>query len=301
VAPELRQLRYFVALAEELNFTRAARRAHIGQQGLSAAIRSLERSVGVALVERDTHQVALTAAGEAFLVEARRTLTHAELSVHAARRAAGGQTGQLRIGYVGPIGVETLPMLISDLHRRHPDLQLVPREMWSTEIAAALAAGRLDVGLARFAPAVGLAAETIRHEPLLAALVSDHPLAGRSHIALHELAGERLLVRPQSDGYNTTVIGACRTAGFDPELLETPVHGNPALGPVADGRAFALASPSVAALATDRVTFVKLTPPVPTLPVVALWTFDADPAVDLFLTVARELAQAEGWLTAPSR
>lgn len=296
---ELRQLRYFVALAEELNFTRAARKAHLAQQGLSSAIQRLEDIVGVRLVERDSHRVALTAAGEAFLLEARRTLVQAQQTVEAARRAARGERGQIRIGYVAPVSLDTLPKLVSDVTRRHQELTLVPREMWSSEITDALLTGELDVGFARYPDPEGLHHEHIRDEPLLIALPSGHRLATKNAVALADLATEALLIRPASDGYNRTVIEACRDAGFDPELLRTPVHGNPALGPVAEGRAFALVSRSLASVQTDGITFVELTPPVPTVPVELLWAPDPGPAVELFVNVVRSVAHRENWLKRP--
>lgn len=290
-------MRYFVALAEELNFTRAAEKANLAQQGLSSAIQRLESIVGERLVERDTHRVSLTPAGQAFLVEARRTLAQADETVQAARRAARGQRGQVRIGYVAPAGLDTLPKLVRRMNQRHPDVVLVPREMWSSEITQALLAGELDVGLTRYAQTVGLEHEHIRDEPLLAAVHSGHPLASARAVTLRELAGEPLLVRPGSEGYNQTVIQACRDAGFDPELVQTPMHGNPALAPVADGRAFALASRPLASVETDGVTFVELEPPVPTVPIELLWAGDPTRTVELFLDVVREVGRDEGWLS----
>lgn len=299
MTPELRQLRYFVALAEELSFTRAAQKANLVQQGLSSAIQRLERSVGVRLVERDSHRVALTPAGEAFLVEARRTLAQADEAVEAARRAARGEGGQLRIGYVAPVGIDTLPRLVRELNRRHPELALVPREQWSSEITRALRTGELDVGLVRYAAPAGLHRERVRSEPLLAALPSTHPLAGDGPLALRDLAGETLMIRPASDGYNRAVIQACRDAGFEPPVLRTPVHGNPALAPVADGRGVALTSRSLAAIATDGVTFVELAPPVPTLPVDVLWPPNPPASVELFLEVVRDVAARASWRRPP--
>src|SRR5215217_4853618 len=144
---ELRHLRYFIAVAEELNFTRAARQMHMAQPPLSAAIRQLERDLGVDLFVRTTRQVKLTEAGRAFLEGARRTLADADRAVEDAKRAAAGELGRLRIAYSWSTRFETLPVLGRAFRQSHPDVALLAQEMWNARMPPAFAAGSIDLAL----------------------------------------------------------------------------------------------------------------------------------------------------------
>src|SRR5262249_10327708 len=154
VSMELRHLRYFVAVAEELHFARAAARLHMAQPPLSQQIRSLEDELCVRLFDRAHRRGRLTDAGVAFLGEARRTLASAERAADLARRAARGETGRLAIGYVSSVAYELLPAIVRALRRRAPGVTLVLEELSSAEQRAALAAGTPDVRVVRPPPSV---------------------------------------------------------------------------------------------------------------------------------------------------
>ena len=144
---ELRHLRYFIAVAEELNFSRAAERLHMAQPPLSAAIRRLERDLGVDLFVRTTREVRLTDAGRAFLDGARRTLADADRASEDANRAAAGELGQLRIAYSWSTRFETLPALGRAFRATYPDVELLAQEMWNARMPAAFASGSIDIAL----------------------------------------------------------------------------------------------------------------------------------------------------------
>jgi len=167
--PELRHLRYFVTVAEELNFSRAATRLSMAQPPLSAAIRQLEQELGTDLFLRTTREVKITAAGRALLDGARRTLTEADRAVRAAKRAAAGELGQLRVAFSWSARFETLPALGQAFRARHPDVELLTQEMWNAEMIAALRTARVDIAISLCPePAPELADELIRTEQVVA-------------------------------------------------------------------------------------------------------------------------------------
>ena len=186
---ELRHLRYFIAVAEELNFSRAAKRLRMAQPPLSVAIRQLEREIGTPLFQRSSREVRLTEAGTAFLPGARRALAEADAAVTSARRAGAGEIGTLRVGYNWSASFETLPALGQAFTRHHP-----------------------------FLTDVGAQYELIRREPVVAVLSSTHPLAGEAAIALSALTEEFLLFpRELAPRLHDFYANLCRTAGFEPK------------------------------------------------------------------------------------
>lgn len=183
--PEIRQLRYFIAVAEELNFTRAAERLHMAQPPLSAAIRRLEREIGCTLFARSTREVKLTDAGVALLEGARRILAQADEAVAAAKRAASGDLGCLRLGYNWSSRFETLPTLGRAFKRARPDIELVAEEMHPSRMAEALREGAIDLALALYPEIVaGFSYRLIRRERVVALLSGGHPLAHAEAIRL---------------------------------------------------------------------------------------------------------------------
>jgi DNA-binding transcriptional LysR family regulator len=216
--PELRHLRYFVAVAEELNFSRAARRLRMAQPPLSVAIRQLEQEIGTSLFHRTSREVRLTEAGKVFLEGARRTLAEAEGSVAAAQRAGAGELGTLRLGYAWSTRFETLPALGQAMRRSHPDVELLVEELRTYKLPLALRARAIDVGLAVFPDVVGeLSYRVIRPEHVVAVLSEVHPQANETEISLEALAGEIVLFRrslaPRLHDFYASL---CRGAGFEP-------------------------------------------------------------------------------------
>jgi DNA-binding transcriptional LysR family regulator len=237
----LRELRYFVAVAEELNFSRAAARLNMSQPPLSAAVRQLEQSLGTELLVRSTREVRLTDAGVTFLAGARQTLAEMEHTLRATRRAAAGAGSSVRIGFSRVTRFETLPAIGRRFRAAYPEIDLVTEEMWNARMADALQSGEIDVALAVVAePAPGLVLEPIRSEPLRAFLPLTHPLALEDDVALADLAGDQFIRLPRelAPRVHETFVGVCRAAGFEPnmrnggwELDALPDLGAVSIGP----------------------------------------------------------------------
>jgi DNA-binding transcriptional LysR family regulator len=217
--PELRHLRYFVAVAEELNFSRAAKRLQMAQPPLSVAIRQLEQEIGASLFHRSSREVTLTEAGSALLPGARRTLAEADAAVVAAQRAASGEIGSLRVAYNWSARFETLPALGQAFARQRPDVELVTEEMRPNRMAAALRSGTIDVALALYPDIISeLSYRPIRNERVVAVVSSSHPLAGQETIDLAALAEEFLLFpRDLAPRLHDFYANLCRSAGFEPK------------------------------------------------------------------------------------
>src|SRR2546421_6553803 len=176
---ELRHLRYFVAVAEELNFSRAAERLHMAQPPLSAAIRQLEQELGAELLLRTTREVRLTDAGRVFLDGAYRTLAELERTRVETARAAAGEIGELRVAFSWSARFETLPAIGRAFRRSHPDVALLTEEMWNARMLTALRSGALDAAVALCPEIDGeFSYLTIRSEPVIALVSKSHQLAG---------------------------------------------------------------------------------------------------------------------------
>jgi DNA-binding transcriptional LysR family regulator len=218
---EPRLLRYFLAVAEELHFGRAAVRLHISQPSLSNQIRKLERSLGTELFVRTSREVKLTTAGRALLEEARLALAALDRAAERTRLAGAGITGTLRLGYPPPASFETLGAILGAVEDDNPNMTVVASELFSAEIPGRVLAGELDVGLALHPDAMtGVRAETLRVEPLAAVLSSRHRLANQSFISLADLENETLLLfsRELAPAYFDLIMEACEQAGFSPHV-----------------------------------------------------------------------------------
>jgi DNA-binding transcriptional LysR family regulator len=188
---ELRHLRYFVAVAEELHFGRAAARLHLAQPPLSQQIRKLEEILGYSLFHRTSRAVKLTAAGEVFLERARRTLRNVHEDIEEARSIGRGDEGSLRVGFIGSGMLTPLPNVLGNYRQLYPKVQLVLSESYTANIAATLNRGVLDAGFLRDGgPIEGLHVETIFSEPFVAVLPKTHRLAGKNTISPADLKDE---------------------------------------------------------------------------------------------------------------
>ncbi|MGF6427452.1 MULTISPECIES: LysR substrate-binding domain-containing protein [Bradyrhizobium] len=294
---ELRHLRYFVALGEELNFTRAAERLHIAQPPLSQQIRQLEDELGVTLLQRNSRPVRLTEAGELLLARARSLLANFEAAVADTRRVGRGQAGKLAIGFVGSAMFAGLPDLIGSYRDACPDVELVLDEMLAAEIAEALRRRRIDVGFARPAllPEAGLAQRLILEEPYVAALPRAHPLAERDDIALAELSDDAFVLYPARPEPSVTglIVAACRAAGFTPRLAQEVLHLQTAIGLIAAGVGVSLVPEAAARAQAGRgVAYVRLAAPAVTAPLTIAWRDeDVSPAVQRLLDLATRLRE----------
>jgi DNA-binding transcriptional LysR family regulator len=286
---ELRHLRYFLVVAEELNFSRAATRLHMAQPPLSVAIRQLEQELGTELFARTTREVRLTEAGRALVDGAQRTLAEADRAVAAAQRAGAGELGHLTVGFSWSARFETLPALGQAFHATHPDVELLTQEMWNADMADALRRGQIDVAVSlcpELAPDVGH--EVIRDERPIAILAEHHPLAREDAIPVEALAGEELLVFPRelAPRLHDVLVGICRGAGFEPRLRSESFHTSWDLLLLAD--VVALAPESVAGGLADGVVAVPLSGATRSLETRLLWYGDApSPAVEGFRTAAQ--------------
>lgn len=262
---ELRQLRYFVTLAETGNFHRAAERLNMSQPPLTVAIRKLEEELGAALFERGTRGVTLTAAGSASLEIARTTLAQADRFREAVRDGVMGERGRLRVGFVGSATFELLPRIIPEYRRLHPLVELVLEEATSVEIARRLAGGELDVGLVRL-PLMEVAAvdvHPIDQDEMHAALLEENALGAREVIRLEDLAHEPFILQSRISVLHSTTLKACHEAGFVPHVAQEAAQLSAVLALVRSGLGVALV-PSRAASAVPRgVRLVRLARRVP--------------------------------------
>ena len=289
---EMRHLRAFVAVAEELHYGRAARRLHVAQPALTKQIQQLELALDVRLFERSSRSVSLTESGAAFLDEARRTLEHNRRAIDAATRAARGELGVLRVGFSasGPNGV--FPHVIRAFRRRHPEVRLELTEMWSTEQAEALALDGLDVGFANH-PAIGsqlLESEVLQEDPLLVAINEHNPLATAERLSIRELRDEQFIAFPRSNAPDSfdQLIAACQRAGFSPRIVQETRAVNATLGLVAAGLGVALLPENIRTLQRAGVRYVDLVPPAPILRTAVVWRRgNASTVLSRFLDIAR--------------
>ena len=194
---ELRHLRYFVAVAEALNFTRAAARLHLAQPALSRQVSDLEEELGVDLLTRTSHGVWLTAEGKLFLAEAREILKRAEESVTKVRALARGEFGELRVGYVPPLDLHLLPRALAEFQKTTPGVKVVLQDLGSDEICDDLRSGKLQLGL-MMQPSeeatVGIEFEAVGRYPFFVAMAASHALTRMKAVALETLAQQPLVV-----------------------------------------------------------------------------------------------------------
>lgn len=215
---ELRQLEAFVAVAEERNFTRAAARLFVAQSGLSATIRSLERDLQASLFSRTTRQVELTTAGEALLVEARRTLASAHAAADAVAAVEGVRRGTLTLGVMQATRLFDLPGLLARYRRAYPGIGLRLRQASSAELGRFLGQHRVDVVFRAGADesSADLVSIPLARSPLVVACNDDHPLADDKRVTLRRLTGVELVGYPLGWGVRALTDRALRTRGVDP-------------------------------------------------------------------------------------
>lgn len=218
---DLRQLRYLVALAEELNFTRAAATEHIAQPALSQQIRRLEDELGLGLVERTTRHVSLTEAGELLVVRARRIFAELEAAEAELAAVRGVDTGHVTIGAMHTMGPVDLSLALATFHERHPDVGLTVHEASSEEMAEMLRDDALDLAFLSVTERVeshGLGLHQLVSEELVALLPPDHALAGRRQLRMADLAREPFISFRAGARLRELLFAAGREAGFEPRV-----------------------------------------------------------------------------------
>jgi DNA-binding transcriptional LysR family regulator len=289
---ELRQLRYFVAVAEELHFRRAAARLHMSQPPLSQQIASLEEELGCVLLARSRRRVELTAAGAAFLRDARAMLGELDAAVATVRRIETGQAGLLRVNFVGSALLSILPGIVQRFRAARPSVEIELRERSTVEQLRALSAGVVDVGLVR--PPIEaedqLRTEVVMRERTVAAIPSDHPLAKLKRVPLRRLAAEPLVLFPrgQAPGFHDLLTGRLAATGTSPQVVQYAPEMLTIIGLVAAGIGVSPVPASVARLALDGVTYRPLGGAPDTELLAVTRAGDESPLVRAFLTDARE-------------
>ncbi|CDX14617.1 putative DNA-binding transcriptional regulator [Mesorhizobium sp. ORS 3324] len=258
---ELRRFRYFLAVAEELHFARAAERLHMAQPPLSVQIRKLEEEVGFRVFERTSRNVALTEAGRVLLAGTRNAMDELQRAVYSGQQTERGHLGHVRIGFVSSGGVTFLPKLLRQLSRSLPEVQTQTRQFSSNGALEALAQRNIDLAVVR-TPFVGdkLQHRTILRDRVVIVLPDDHPMCRRKRIRLHEMQHEKFVLYPPNEGYAaySVVQRACLAAGFAPLVAEfvDDVYGM--LGLVSAGVGVALMPEAISRLNVDGVVFRPL-------------------------------------------
>jgi DNA-binding transcriptional LysR family regulator len=287
---ELRHLRYFVAVAEHGGFRRAAERLHVSQPPLSQQIAQLEQRLGAALLVRSRRGIALTAAGETFLRDARMLLTELDRAVEAVRRAGAGTTGLVRLGFVGSAAYPIVPDIVRAFRAAHPEVEVRLRELSTAEQLEALAAGALDVGFARLPldePAVEL--EPVATEPILAALPEGHRLATKRKVRLHDLATEPFVMFPraQAPGFFDHLVNLVAATGNAPRIVQEAREMQTIMGLVASGLGVTLVPASVQAIALRGAVYRPLQGDPQTELAVLRPRGTPEPAVAAFLAISQ--------------
>lgn len=292
---ELRLLRYFVTLAEELHFGRAAQRLAITQPPLSLAIRALEDELGVRLFARNRRQVALTHAGTTFLEQARAILARASEAVQLARAAERGEVGRLVIGFMSASIYTLLPPVLREFAAGHPRVRLELRELTLPEQWTALRRGDLHAGFVR--PPVTdaeLAAEVLLQEPLRVALPAGHRLAALRRIRAARLAGEPFVMFQRAPGLvlHDLVLGFCLQQGFTPRIAQEASQSHAVVGLVSAGIGVALVPASTQEIRLRGVEFRPLQEKSPPVGTALAWRRDdASPVLRAFVDTARRVAR----------
>ena len=276
---EFRHLRYFLMLAEELHFGRAAQRLAISQPPLSLNIQQLDASVGAQRVTRNSRGVQLTAAGSAFVPAARALLAQASAAAREARDVAEGQSGQLQIGFAGTMRYCGLPQILSRFQASHPRLRLVLRELSSSEQLSELLRDRLDVGFVH-TPRVppGFEQILVASQPLVACLPASHPQASEARLGLQALVGQDLVVvsRTVSPDYHERILQLCEQSGWMPPVVHELRHWLSVVSLVSQGLGVALVPEALAQSALAGAVFVPLSEVDVRYDTRCLWRSDRD-------------------------
>lgn len=285
---DLRHLRYFQSVAEELSFSRAARRLHIAQPALSRAIQELERELGTRVLERNRRTVRLTPAGSVLLHEAAVTLERLAESIRRVKRTAAGEEGELRLGYIGPPTQPFLGRLLKEYRRRFPRVAVHLEERTPERVWEMVAKGRLSIAITRPVlshHALGLKTMLLRNERLCAVVPSSHRLATKKTLAWNALKHEPLIVlaRREGVGLHDEIISACRKAGFTPAFAHTPSLIGTVLSYVEAGAGTGIISEGISAnTVSGHLKTLPLTP-AHTVPLVMVWSDERDdPAASAF-------------------
>jgi DNA-binding transcriptional LysR family regulator len=294
---DLRHLRHFQAVAEELSFSRAALRLRVAQPALSRTVKELEETLGAPLLERNRRTVRLTPVGAVLLHEAGLLLQRFDEAMRRVQRTAAGEEGELRLGYIGPPTQAFLGRILQEYGRRCPRVSVHLEERTPERVWEMVARRRLSIALTRPVPgqeAIGLRTLLLRREPLAAVFPRTHRLAGRPVVRWRDLADEPLVVlaRREGAGLHDTILTACRQARFAPRLAHTPSLMTTVLSYVEAGAGVGIMADSVVPAAPTSTLISRQLSPVHTVELVVVWSDEENsPPVAAFRELVAEWKQ----------
>ncbi len=290
---ELRHLRYFVAVAEELHFTRAAERLGIKQPPLSLQIRQLETELGTRLFRRLTRGIELTESGALLLDGARRILDQVERTKAGVQSRARGETGRIHVGFAGATYFQPLvPVIIRSYRERYPGVLLSPQQSNTPLLVAGLQSGEIDVAFVRppIGDSEGLAVVPLIDEPMLIVVPAAHPLAARAEVPVAALAPEQLILFPRAigPGLYDAIMAACQRAGFSPNLGQEAPQIASIVYMVAAGFGVSIVPRSIDQIRAEGVQYLPIEGEGPRAPIgLAYRKADHSTAVRNFVELAR--------------
>lgn len=293
---EPRLLQYFVAVAEELNFSRAAQRLHVSQPAVSRQIRQLEQNFGVQLFERMGHLIQLTKAGQMLLEEARSLLAHMEQTTRIVRETGSGEVGRLTLGFIPAASNEVLPGILREFRARFPKVELTLREVMPEQAVQRLHDGRVDVSFLLLSGAdLDFHYKTVSRELLVVALPEAHPLTAEPRIEMSKLADESFIMpaRYSVPSLYGKVMEVCRQAGFTPNIAQEGVGlMQTTIGLVAGGIGVALVPASLQNLSRKGVVYREVQDLKPTVEMSVLWRpSDNNPVLASFLSIVDDVSR----------
>jgi DNA-binding transcriptional LysR family regulator len=287
---ELRHLRYFVTLAEELHFGRAAERLHIAQPPLSQQIRQLETELGFELFHRTKRKVQLTEAGQVFLDEVQQIFKQLEQAIQVGRQTSRGEMGQLVVGFVSSAPYNILPNILRAFRSNVPQVRLELHELTTNEQFRCLRESRIDVGFVRPPIEDTFNFETIFQESLVVALPDTHLLANNSNVSLRSLKNEPFILFPRllAPGLYDLIISLCQQAGFSPNVTQEAIQMQTIVSLVAGGLGIAIVPESLQNLQRTGVVYKIIQEPTPKTAIAIIWRQnDTSATVQKFLEIAR--------------
>ncbi|MBN9388568.1 MAG: LysR family transcriptional regulator [Chloroflexi bacterium] len=292
---ELRHIRYFVAIAEEGSFIRAAERLQIAQPPLSQQIQNMENELQFQLFDRSKRQVQLTRAGSLFLEKCYRILNQMDLAIEDARRISRGEIGRLVVGYINTTFYSTPREMLRVFRLRYPEVELVLRELLTAEQLADLHNSQIDVGFAIMPiQDEALSSEVAFEDKFIVALPENHPLAGQPFVRLEDLANEAFIMHPHKvkSIFYDQIIRLCQQAGFTPKISQEVIQIHTSVNMVAAGMGVALVPGCASSIRVSGVVFKTLYPDPPSLTLGVVWRKnDPSPVLQAFLDVVREIRE----------
>ena len=290
---EFRQLRYFVAVAEELNFSRAAKRLHISQQALSKQIRDLELELEIQLFYRTKHHVQLTEAGAVFLKESRQLLHQAQKAVQLSKRAARGEIGQIKLSFPASALHSVLPKILRFFRESHPDVEIIMNENCTHDQVQALLKNEIDLGFL-YLPIEDkfFNIQPILEDSLVVVLPKEHPLSNLEKLPLKVLKNESFILHPRNEGpvLYDRIISLCEGAGFVPKVVQEVTASQTRISWVAAGIGISFVFASLQNLINSEVVYKQINEVEITLKLAAVWRKDnSSPVLREFLKVVEKV------------